>query len=412
MSKPIQAINRYKADLRELRFLLFEQFKLGELLGKAPFEAWGEEECRPRSTECYRWVREVTGPLNAIGDVRAASSRTARSRAAGLQGGVEEAVRGRLEVVAVEPGVRRRRARPTRCSVLVEEMISRREHRVQHVPRPRVRRGRGHRVVRHRRAEAALLRAHVHGRVGRHDVPHRAAGRQRRGRGAHHARRRTPTAATASAARRSSSPAAITISPTTSSTWCSRACDGAPAGHQGAHAVHRAEAPRRRRRQARREQRRRVGAIEHKMGINGSATCVLNFGENGGCIGLAGRRRREAQPGHEPDVQDDERRAHRRRHPGHGGRVDGVPERARVRAGAQAGRVDQALEGRDRAARADHRARRRAPHAPRHEVAGRRHPRARHQARAATRTGARVLPARTKRASRTTRARSICSCRS
>ena len=41
MSKPIQAINRYKADLREFSFLLFEQFKLDELLGKAPFEAWG-----------------------------------------------------------------------------------------------------------------------------------------------------------------------------------------------------------------------------------------------------------------------------------------------------------------------------------------------------------------------------------
>ena len=29
-----------------------------------------------------------------------------------------------------------------------------------------------------------------------------------------------------------------------------------------------------------------VGAIEHKMGINGSATCVLNFGENGKCVGV------------------------------------------------------------------------------------------------------------------------------
>jgi hypothetical protein len=27
------------------------------------------------------------------------------------------------------------------------------------------------------------------------------------------------------------------------------------------------------------------GAIEHKMGINGSSTCVLNFGENGQCVG-------------------------------------------------------------------------------------------------------------------------------
>jgi alkylation response protein AidB-like acyl-CoA dehydrogenase len=68
VSKPIQAINRYKADLRELQFLLFEQFKLQDLLGKPPFDGWGEEECRSSLSECYRFVREVTGPLNAVGD--------------------------------------------------------------------------------------------------------------------------------------------------------------------------------------------------------------------------------------------------------------------------------------------------------------------------------------------------------
>ena len=68
VSKPTPAINRYKADLREMFFLLFEQFALGELLGKSPFDAWGEEEVRQSITECYRWVREVSGPLNAIGD--------------------------------------------------------------------------------------------------------------------------------------------------------------------------------------------------------------------------------------------------------------------------------------------------------------------------------------------------------
>jgi alkylation response protein AidB-like acyl-CoA dehydrogenase len=68
VSKPIQAINRYKADLREMNFLLLEQFKLGELLGKGPFEAWGEEEVRTSISECYRWVKEVIGPLNVIGD--------------------------------------------------------------------------------------------------------------------------------------------------------------------------------------------------------------------------------------------------------------------------------------------------------------------------------------------------------
>ena len=38
------AQNRYKADLREMRFLLFEQFKLGEVLGQPPFDAWGPDE--------------------------------------------------------------------------------------------------------------------------------------------------------------------------------------------------------------------------------------------------------------------------------------------------------------------------------------------------------------------------------
>ncbi len=69
MTKPVQAINRYKADLRDMFFLLFEQFKLGELLGKGPFEAWGEEEVRTSVTEGYRFVREVLGPLNVVGDI-------------------------------------------------------------------------------------------------------------------------------------------------------------------------------------------------------------------------------------------------------------------------------------------------------------------------------------------------------
>jgi hypothetical protein len=68
MTKPIQAVNRYKIDLRELHFLLFEQFKVDEMLGKAPFEAWGKDEVVSALSECYRWAREVTGPLNATGD--------------------------------------------------------------------------------------------------------------------------------------------------------------------------------------------------------------------------------------------------------------------------------------------------------------------------------------------------------
>jgi alkylation response protein AidB-like acyl-CoA dehydrogenase len=68
VSKPIQAHNRYKADLRELHFLLFEQFHIEELLGKPPFGSWGREECVSTLAECYRWVREVIGPLNSPAD--------------------------------------------------------------------------------------------------------------------------------------------------------------------------------------------------------------------------------------------------------------------------------------------------------------------------------------------------------
>ncbi len=63
-----QAQNRYKADLREIQFLLFEQFGLGDLLGKAPFEEWGTDEVKMVLDECHRFATEVIGPTNAVGD--------------------------------------------------------------------------------------------------------------------------------------------------------------------------------------------------------------------------------------------------------------------------------------------------------------------------------------------------------
>jgi alkylation response protein AidB-like acyl-CoA dehydrogenase len=63
-----QPQNRYKADLRDYQFLLWEQFKLQDLLGKAPYANWGREEVDTVIEEVYGWVCKVTGPLNAIGD--------------------------------------------------------------------------------------------------------------------------------------------------------------------------------------------------------------------------------------------------------------------------------------------------------------------------------------------------------
>ncbi len=61
-------VNRYKADLRDVEFVLFEQFGLGELLGKAPFDAWGPDEVKAVLEQTYRFVREVLGPLNSNAD--------------------------------------------------------------------------------------------------------------------------------------------------------------------------------------------------------------------------------------------------------------------------------------------------------------------------------------------------------
>ncbi len=118
--------------------------------------------------------------------------------------------------------------------------------------------------------------------------------------------------------------------------------------------------------------------IEHKMGINGSSTALLAFGDNGDCIGeLVGTVEQKGMS------QMFQMMNFARIGVGLQGLSIaslGVPQRARLREGPQAGQLDQALEGRDRAPRADHRAPRRPAHAARHEVARRGHPRARREA--------------------------------
>ena len=413
MSKPIPAINRYKADLREFTFLLFEQFGIDELLGQAPFDAWGADECNATLAGAYRWVREVTGPLNAIGDHEGCQHRgRPRHHSHGLQGGVEEPVRGRLEAALGRPRVRRRGGSPRSLQVFVEEMITRLEHRLLDVrgalasapPRSSSRSARRSRRSSTTRACSTASGAARCASPSRRPAATSAARRPRRP--------RTATAATPSAAPRSSSPAGDHDLAENIVHLVLARVDGAPAGTKGLTLF---IVPK-----FRTDADGKLGGsndvsvanIEHKMGINGVGHVRPELRRRGHLPRLARRRRREAQPGHAADVQADEQRAHRRRHPGPRRRVDRVPERARVREGPQAGREHGALEGPDGAARAHHRARRRAPHAARHEVAGRGHPRAHREARAPPRLRSRCSAARTRRRPRTTRARSTCSCRS
>ena len=60
--------NYYKANLRDLSFLLFEQFKLDELLGKEPYANWGKDEVVAVLEEAYGWAQKHMGPINASGD--------------------------------------------------------------------------------------------------------------------------------------------------------------------------------------------------------------------------------------------------------------------------------------------------------------------------------------------------------
>jgi alkylation response protein AidB-like acyl-CoA dehydrogenase len=63
-----QPINRYKADLRDFQFLLFEQFKIEELLAQDAYKEWGSEQVKMVLDEFYRFVKENVGPLNSVGD--------------------------------------------------------------------------------------------------------------------------------------------------------------------------------------------------------------------------------------------------------------------------------------------------------------------------------------------------------
>ena len=60
--------NFYKANLRDLSFLLFEQFQMQDLLGKEPFANWGKDEVLAVLEEAYNWSQKYLGPLNGVGD--------------------------------------------------------------------------------------------------------------------------------------------------------------------------------------------------------------------------------------------------------------------------------------------------------------------------------------------------------
>jgi hypothetical protein len=141
--------NRYKADLRDYRFLLFEQFGIDSILGKAPYAGWGADECNMILDEVYRFACEVTGPINQTGDAEGCRIEDGRVK---TPKGYKEAWNAIYEAgwatisVPTEFGGQ---GAPSSLAALSEELLSGSQHRVQHVPGPRLRRRRRHHALRH-----------------------------------------------------------------------------------------------------------------------------------------------------------------------------------------------------------------------------------------------------------------------
>ena len=284
MTKPIQTINRYKADLREFQFLLFEQFKLGDLLGKAPYEAWGEEEVRSSLAECYRFAREVLGPLNVVGDIQGCKLENGHViTPTGFKDAWKKLYEAGWKSIGVPPELGGAGA-PRTLQVLVEEMLS------------------GANAAFNMYPGLAYGAAEVIEQFGTADQKHKFAEHMFNGKWGGTMCLTEPHAGTdvGSAKTSASRNADGSYSVRGTKIYISGGdhdlaenvihlvlarVDGAPAGTKGltlfivpkhsikedgslgdSNDVH-------------------VASLEHKMGINGSATCVLNFGDNGKCIG-------------------------------------------------------------------------------------------------------------------------------
>ncbi len=282
--KPIQAINRYKADLREFAFLLFEQFKIQDLLGKAPFEAWGEDEVRSSLTECYRWVREVVGPLNAPADHEGCHVEDGRVvTPQGFKDAWKKLYDAGWKSIGVDPAHGGAGA-PRTIQILVEEMLS------------------GSNLAFNMYSGLAYGASEVIEAFGTPEQKDLYCTRMFGGTWGGTMCLTEPQAGSDVGSARTTAKKNADGSYTITGTKIfisggdhdlaenvvhlvlARA-DGSPAGTKGLTLF---IVPRIRVKAdgALAEPNDvTLGAIEHKMGINGSATCVLNFGESGGCIG-------------------------------------------------------------------------------------------------------------------------------
>jgi alkylation response protein AidB-like acyl-CoA dehydrogenase len=284
VTKPIQKINRYKADLREMTFLAFEQFKLGEILGKSPYDAWGEEEVRTSLAECYRFVREVLGPLNVVGDIEGCKLVDGHVVApTGFKDAWKKLYEAGWKSISVAPETGGAGA-PHSVQVLVEEMLS--GSNTAFNMYPGLAYGAAEVVDQFGSPEqkATYLQKMFTGGFGGTmclTEPH--AGTDV-GSAKTTATRNPDGSYSIRGTKIFISGGDHDLAENVIHLVLARV-DGAPPGTKGLTLF---IVPKRRvgaDGSSGESNDVSVGALEHKMGINGSATCVLNFGDNGKCLG-------------------------------------------------------------------------------------------------------------------------------
>ena len=276
--------NRYKADLRDFTFLLFEQFKLGELLGAEPFAAWAPDDVRMVLSECYKFCCEVTGPLNSTADAQGCRVENGEVRTPeGFKDAWKKIYEAGWKAVGVDPEYGGQGA-PASVQVLVEELLSGSNTAFNMYP-----------GLAYGAAEVIesfgtphqkeVFLKNMFGGVwgGTMCLTEPQAGSDV-GAARTRAERRPDGKYNITGTKIFISGGDHDLADNVIHLVLARV-EGAPAGTKGLSLF---IVPKLRVKEDGTLGEKNdvlVGGIEHKMGINGSATCILNFGENGGCVG-------------------------------------------------------------------------------------------------------------------------------
>ena len=281
MSSQLQ--NRYKADLRDFQFLLFEQFGLGEILASEKFSAWGQDDVKMALEACYKFVCEVLGPLNAVGDQGCVVENGSVKTPPGFKEAWAKLREAGWVAISHDPEYGGQGA-PTSVQVLVEEMMSGANTAFNMYPG--LSHGVGEVLIKFGTPEQK--EKYLHKLFGSEWGGTMCLTEPQAGSDVGAARTR--------AVRRSDGLYDITgtkiyisggdhdMTDNIVHLVLAR-IDGAPPGTKGLSLFivpkFRVNADG----SVGESNDVTLGGIEHKMGINGSATCVLNFGESNGCVG-------------------------------------------------------------------------------------------------------------------------------